>query len=173
MAHPSSCTFGLLALGTRVAPYRGKVQTADLLHSVYEYRKLLSREQLLGGRMDATERMRLGDLEHQLSTDSPARPDAPRRRYVRSELHLSAMVKAGGRVHTVEVVNLGGGGLCVAPAPNLRGGERAVVRIVLHESGREYQYPVQAGWVVRGGPKSAMGLPFVGAPLLLKQPEVQ
>jgi len=140
--------------------------TDDLLHSVYEYRKLLSQEQLLGLRMSAEARARLDELERLLAAHNGP-PGAPRRRHARTELRMNATVKASGRVHPVKIVNFGGGGICVEPAPNLRGGERAVVRLVSTETGREYQYPVQARWVHRSGQASAMGMPFVGAPLLI------
>jgi len=129
---------------------------------VYEYRKLLARRELLGHRLDVESRARLGALETLFAAD----PDEQhRRRYARCEVSVPATVKASGRVQAVRVVNVGGGGFCVAPAPSLRPGERAVVRIVSSESGAEYHYPVQALWVRRTDGDSAMGLPFVGAPL--------
>jgi len=145
------------------------VASQEILHSVYEYRKLLSQQQLLGDQLAAPARRRLADLEDRLADGAPVVPGAPRRRFARASTQIVATVKAGGRVHPVQIVNVGGGGMCVEPAPALRGGERAVVRVVSGETGCEYQYPVEARWVHRSGRASLMGLPFVGAPLLLRE----
>lgn len=139
----------------------------DVLHSVYEYRKLLSQQQLLGGRLAEPSRRRLAELEARLSSRATSVPGAPRRRFARASTQINATLKAGGRVHPVQIVNLGAGGMCVEPAPALRGGERAVVRVASSVTGREYRYPVEARWVRGSGETSTMGLPFVGAPLLV------
>jgi hypothetical protein len=135
---------------------------SDVLQHVYEYRKLLARQAMLGNKLDTGSRERLAALER-LFAANPL--DSHRRKYARCEVAVSATLKSSGRVHAVQVINMGGGGLCVQPAPQLRPGERAVVRIVSSETGAEYHYPVQAQWVHRTGSGSAMGLPFVGAPL--------
>jgi hypothetical protein len=89
------------------------------------------------------------------------------RRHARCDVKYPATVQMGRRVHPVEVVNLGGGGLRVEPAPPLREGERALLRIVSLERGAVYQYSVQAGWVENRAQGSAMGMPFIGAPRVL------
>ena len=135
---------------------------SDVLQHVFEYRKLLARRDLLGQRLDEESRTRLDALER-LFAASPH--DEHRRRHARCDVSVPATVKAGGRIQAVQVVNVGGGGLCVVPAPRLQPGERAVVRIISRENHLEYHYPVQAQWVDRNTESSAMGLPFVGAPL--------
>ncbi len=136
----------------------------DVLKHVYEYRKLLARSALLGPKLDDDSRERLDALERLFAADDSERT-VHRRKHARCEVNVRATVKAGGRIQTVNVVNVGGGGMCVQPAPQLRPGERAVVRIVSRESGAEYHYPVQAQWVHRSDTSSSMGLPFVGVPL--------
>ncbi len=136
----------------------------DVLQFVYEYRKLLARRDLLDARLDRASAERLVALEKLFA---PEPDDGPHhRRYARCDVSMRATVKAGGRVESVQIVNVGGGGLCVSPAPALRKGERAVVRVVDPQSRSAYHYPVQASWVQgsQDGP-SLMGLPFVGAPL--------
>lgn len=146
----------------------------DVLHFVYEYRRLLARRDLLAGKLDSDSAERLEALERLFAPD----PDegavdygGKRRQHSRCEVQLWATLKAGGRVHSVRVVNVGGGGMRVEPAPAIRQGERAVVRVRSQESGREYAYPVQAQWIHRAQDGSSMGLPFVGVPLQLGTPQ--
>jgi hypothetical protein len=138
----------------------------DLIHFVYEYRKLLARRDLLGARLDPDGRERLEALERLFAPgEEEARSHrVHRRRYARCDLDLRATIKMAGRVHVVRVVNLGGGGMCVTPAADLRGGDRGVVRIIT-AAGRAYHYPVQAKWLRTTGSSTIMGLPFIGVPL--------
>jgi len=141
----------------------------DVLQFVYEYRKLLARKGMLNQRLDGASAERLTALEKLFA---PGPDDGPHhRRYARCPVSLRATVKAGGRVQPVLIVNVGGGGLCVSPAPSLRSGERAVVRVFDPTSRSTYHYPVHASWVRSGaqGP-SFMGMPFVGAPLHVATP---
>jgi len=77
---------------------------------------------------------------------------------------MPAILQMGHRVEEVDVVNIGGGGLCVEPAPLLRKGQRAVIRLVSHEGCTAYHYRVEAGWTRRTPHGSAMGMGFVGTP---------
>jgi hypothetical protein len=136
----------------------------EVLHHLYEYRRLLARSELLGAKLDAASRARLEALA-KLFAPGPSEPR--RRKHSRCDVDVSATVKAGGRVHAVHIVNVGGGGMCVAPAPQLRPGERAIVRVISPLA--EIHYPVQAQWVHRTETGSAMGMPFVGAPLQIQR----
>jgi hypothetical protein len=137
----------------------------DVLQFLYEYRRLLSRLDLFGAAFEPHARDRLAALHRLFAPDSADLPGPARRRHARCDVRVPAIVKAGGRVEPVEIINVGGGGLCAQPAPSLQAGERAVVRIVSAENFREYHYPVQAQWVRRVRGTSMMGMPFVGAPL--------
>ena len=77
---------------------------------------------------------------------------------------MPATLRMGRHVEQVDVVNIGGGGVCVEPAPLLRKGQRATIRVVSLEQGTAYHYPVEAGWARRTGHGSAMGMGFVGTP---------
>ena len=138
----------------------------DILHFLYEYRQLLARRDLLGNKLDPDSVDRLDALER-LFAAGAEEPGSGlfKRRYARCDIGVWGTLKAGGRVHSVRVVNVGGGGICIKPAPAIRQGERAVVRIVSRETGREYAYPVQAEWIHRSQNESSMGMPFVGVPL--------
>lgn len=145
---------------------------ADLLDLIYQYRRLLVRQEILGNAFGEDGQERLANLEKLFGKD-PEDTGAVKlglpytRRHARCDVKFPATVQMGRRVHPVDVVNLGGGGLRVEPAPPLRQGERAVVRIVSMDSGAVYQYPVEASWTDRGPGSSAMGMPFVGAPRVL------
>jgi hypothetical protein len=135
----------------------------DVLHLVYEYRRLLARQDknTLGPR--AFERLQA--LERLFGSE-PARRERPdgKRQHARCDVNFPATIRArGGRVQPVNVVSMGGGGVRVTPAPALRPGDEAVIRIV-GEDDRLYQYGVKVGWVQRDSESSAMGMPFVGVP---------
>jgi hypothetical protein len=138
----------------------------NLLKLVYEYRRLVARRDLMQGDLSIASSERLVGLERLFGRDpdDDSGATAHRRRFARCELQMPATVRVGRRVQAVNVVNLGGGGLCVSPAPPLKPGERAVIRIVSPENDSIYHYPVQASWVQRSTANSAMGMPFVGAP---------
>jgi len=158
-------------VGTAVALLRGQVQRDDLLWKVYEYQRLLAQASVFGDRLGAESRNRLAQLERDLEQGAQVTPSGPRRRFARASVDLRATLKAGGRVHPVHVVNLGGGGLCVEPAPTLQSGERAVVKLTSAETGESYAYPVEARWTKRSARMSTMGLPFVGVPLRTLSPK--
>lgn len=141
----------------------------NLLHLVYEYRRLVARRDLMQGQMGRRTQARLEALEKLFGrdpddTDPAITPGQRRRRYARAEVSVPATIKMGRRVQAVNVVNLGGGGVCVTPAPPLREGERAVIRIVADDRDSVYHYPVEAKWVRRDPDTSEMGMPFIGAP---------
>ncbi len=136
----------------------------DLLELVYEYRRLLSRRDALGGQLnDAGERRLLG-LERLFGAEPDDRKRFTRRRHARCDIRLPATININGRVEPVNVVDLGGGGLRIEPAPVLSAGQRAQLRIVSPDTGRMYVFTVEAKWEERSSSRSTMGLPFVGAP---------
>jgi hypothetical protein len=137
---------------------------SDLLDLVYEYRRLLARRDVNGGRMSESIERRLLGLERLFGADPDDLGHRSRRRHARCEVRLPATIKIGDRVEPVDVVDIGGGGLRVEPAPMLKPGGRAQIRIVSHDTGRVYFYQVEAKWVARDASRSTMGLPFVGAP---------
>ncbi len=136
----------------------------DLLQLVFEYRRLVVHRSLLNGKLSRANRLRLAGLEQLFGQDPEDRAVRHRRRYARCEVRMPATLQTGRRVEHVDVVNLGGGGLCVEPAPLLRKGQRAVIRMVSLEQGTAYHYTVEAGWARRTALGSAMGMGFVGTP---------
>ena len=142
----------------------------DVLQFVYEYRKLLARRGMLKQQLEPASAERLAALEKLFAPGTDRGPH--KRHYARCPVRLRATVKAGGRVQPVVIVNVGGGGLCVSPAPSLHSGERAVVRVFDPRSRSTYHYPVHASWVrdAADDGDSLMGMPFVGAPLHVATP---
>ncbi len=135
----------------------------DLLHLVYEYRRLLARRDLATMDLSEAGAMRLDALAKLFGTEPGDESYERRRRYARVDVALAATIAVGRQVHEVSIVNLGGGGVRVEPAPPLQPGERTVIRIVASDVGSVYHYPVEASWRAGGG-RSAMGMPFVGTP---------
>jgi len=143
---------------------------ADLLSMLYEYRKLAARDELLGDRLPACDQRRLEALDRLFAADpddtNPSiRCGQPRRRHARADVDIPATVTVQGRPERVRIINVGGGGVCVEPAPPLRAGEHAVIRVFI--GGREYHYPVCARWARTTANGSTMGMPFTGPPLRL------
>lgn len=146
---------------------------SDLLKAVYDYRNLLSRRDLLRMRLSAEEVARLDALEKLFEWrpeegGPTSLPLALRRRFARCDVRVPASVKAGSTVQPVVVVNLGGGGVVVEPAPSLKRGELTVLKIRVTSIGREFQFPCQAKWLAGGLNQSAMGLQFIGVPIELR-----
>jgi hypothetical protein len=83
-------------------------------------------------------------------------------------VRLPATIQIGKRVEPVDVVDLGGGGVRVEPAPVLAPGQCATIRIVSVETGCMYVYTVEAKWCDRSASRSTMGMPFVGTPKQLR-----
>jgi len=136
----------------------------DLLQLVFEYRRLVVHRALLSGKLSVANRQRLVGLERLFGQDPEDRSQRHRRRHARCEVRLPATLKMGRHVENVDVVNIGGGGVCVEPAPLLRKGQRASIRVVSLEQGTAYHYRVEAGWARRTGQSAAMGMGFVGTP---------
>ncbi len=142
----------------------------DLLQLVYEYRRLCARAEAFAGKLPPQAETRLAALE-KLFGEEPASAQASQpRRHARCDLNIPATIKIDGNVQPVKVVNLGGGGVCVSPAPNLKPGQRALLRIVGGDACSVFQYQVKGGWTFREEQDSHMGLPFVGAPVELSKP---
>ena len=131
----------------------------ELLQLVYEYRRLDARAAAYAGPLRPMAQKRLSALEKLFGQE----PDSPRR-HARCDISLPATIKINGNVQPVQLVNIGGGGVCVSPAPKLREGEAAVLRVVASDAKTVYQYQVKGGWTWRDEGQSQMGLPFVGAP---------
>ena len=145
---------------------------SDLLELVYEYRSLLAKEAQEDA-LEAAASQRLQALSRLFGSE-PSQADAEgsvrRRRHARCDLEVSATLKIGEDVHPVAVINVGGGGLCVSPAPELSSGKNATISIVSDDCCKIYQYEVRAGWVQRSRGRSSMGMPFVGAPRAMPLP---
>ncbi len=140
----------------------------SLVHLVFEYRRLLARRELMDGELSRSSARRLASLEKLFGEEPDENKETMglqfRRRHARCEVRVPATIKMGGAVQAVDVTNLGGGGVRIEPAPALKRGERAVVRIVSLDTGSIYHYPVTAGWSERSAQQSAMGLGFAGVP---------
>ncbi len=141
----------------------------DLLEMVFEYRRLLARSEATDGNMTQQTEARLRALENLFGREPSVQGAAPRR-HARCDVKRTATLRVGDRVQAVSVVNLGGGGVCVSPAPNLAEGQRAVLRVVGDDQQTVYQYPVRAHWTRRGEDSSQMGMPFVGRPSVEGRP---
>jgi hypothetical protein len=140
----------------------------DVMDLIFEYRRLIARRDVMAVDLSVPARARLAGLEKLFGggNDNVAANDdgTRRRRHARVEVNIPATVRVGDRVHSVQIVNVGGGGLCIEPAMDLRQGELAILRVVSSDAGRIYQYEVEASWVDDGPERSAVGMPFIGIP---------
>ena len=133
-----------------------------LLRDVYEYRNLLGRREIVAVPLEDAELNRLAELDRNLAWQPGT--SGRRRRYQRVNVVMGGQIKVGRQHAAVDIANLGGGGLVVAPAPPLGRGELTVVRIVDAMASREYHFPAQVAW--RNA--DAVGLAFFGIPIELR-----
>ena len=144
----------------------------ELFELVFEYRRLVARRDA-GGDLPLADRRRLAGLDLLLGRE-PAEPgdtvegDAGRRRHARCEVHLVADLRVDGRVMPVDVVNLGGGGVCVIASEPLAAGARAALRLRAPRSGQVWECIARAAWVSQDDGRTFAGLRFVGAPVMLR-----
>ncbi len=137
----------------------------DLLQLVYEYRRLSARAEAYAGSLKPRAETRLAALEKLFGQEPGCEETTPPRRHARCELSVPATIKIDGNVQPVQLINMGGGGVCVSPAPKLKNGQTALLRIVASDTRRVFQYQVKCGWTCRSEIASQMGLPFVGPPV--------
>ena len=138
----------------------------NLLDLVFEYRSLLSNAEEFGD-LAPQESERLDALEKlfgQEPGERLANPKARHRKHARCETSMPATVRVRGRTHYAELRNLGGGGICISPAPQMELGEIATLHLVNEDTQREFFYQVQASWSHGRGLDSCMGMPFIGKP---------
>jgi hypothetical protein len=137
----------------------------DVMDLIFEYRRLLARRDLMATELSDQAVARLSALDRLFAGGAAANDESSgRRRHARVEVNVPATVRIDGRIHPVTITNIGGGGVCVEPAPQMKQGERAIIRIVSGDSERIYQYEVEASWIDRTPERSAVGMPFVGIP---------
>jgi hypothetical protein len=140
----------------------------NILKHICDYRTLRARRDLMRQTLPPDDVHRLEALELLFAFDpTELRNQAlarDRRRYMRLDVRIKATLAAGVRDTETRIINIGGGGLVVSPAPPLRKGELAVIRIKDRESHREYHLPVQAVWKAMMHDEVALGLTFVGMP---------
>lgn len=137
----------------------------DVIDLIFEYRRLLARRDLMAAPLSDQAMARLSALDRLFAGGAAANDEGSgRRRHARVDVSVPATVRVEGRVHAVNIINIGGGGLCIEPAPQMQRGDRAVIRIVSGDNERIYQYEVEATWIDRTPERSAIGMPFVGIP---------
>ena len=140
----------------------------NILKHICDYRTLRARRDLLRQTLPPDDVHRLEALELLFAFDpTEVRSQAlvrDRRRHMRLDVAIKATLAAGVRDTDTRIINIGGGGLVVSPAPAIRRGELAVIRIKDRESHREYHLPVQVVWKAMVGREPALGLCFVGMP---------
>jgi PilZ domain len=141
-----------------------------LFELVFEYRSLLARRKVEGKALDRSTRTRL-DALHRLLGREPTQAAGPagsgafsRRRHARCEVDLGATLRIGTTLASVDLVNLGAGGVCVLTPSPLPAGERGTLRIASPESGKTYECTVQVSWAADDAEQHLAGLRFVGAP---------
>jgi hypothetical protein len=147
----------------------------EALRSLFEYRFLLGRREMLRNGLGAPDRLRLEELGRLWQwrpedAGGSSVPPPQSRRFARCDVNMPGLLRARGDEAEVRIVNLGGGGAVVSGMPPLRPGELVLLKVRLPSLGREYQFPAQARWRQEGfGAASArVALAFVGLPLELR-----
>jgi len=146
--------------------------SSGILRLVYEYRNLLGRRDIVHMPLGDEERHELAELEQRFlwtgEATNVALPMALRRRFLRMNVRLTATMKVGREFTPVSIIDIGGGGLMVEPAPRLQVGDLTVVKVQDPTIGREYHLPAQVAWRQVRPKTSRMGLAFFGIPIELR-----
>lgn len=135
---------------------------------MYEYRRLSARAEAFAGTLRPGAQKRLSALEKLFGQEPGSYASDHPRQHARCDINVPATIKINGNIQPVQLVNMGGGGVCVSPAPKLKEGETALLRIVASDARTVFQYQVKGGWTWRNENESQMGLPFVGPPRELR-----
>jgi hypothetical protein len=131
----------------------------DILRLVCELRALHGRREN-GVPLDNAQHRRLDALERLfVATPEDDTPGPERRRWARLDVEIPAVVESRGLAHAVTIVKLGGGGLEIRPAIDVRRGEPAIVRVA-EGLPREVRLQARAVWQN----PAAIGLQFFGVP---------
>ncbi len=136
------------------------------LDLVYQYRKLLGKcESGLG--LDVEEIISLTTLEASFAPQQRAAPDE--RRYRRDRVDATCRLRGvEGLNDRVKLCEIGPGGLVCRQTPYVEEGTQLEVVIDDIEVGLSYRFTAKVAWLREDvGDDFALGLTFVGAPLLV------
>ena len=157
----------------------------DLIELVFEYRSLLARSGADASGLTLPARHRLEALHRLLGREplddgqqvEPAPSGADlldqggdppgllgRRSHARCDVELSGLLRLGGELLPVVVLNLGAGGVCVSAPEPLAADQKAALRISSPETSRVYECVAEVTWSHEqsGGGAWLAGLRFVG-----------
>lgn len=138
-----------------------------LLDLVFRYRMLLGKCDLaIGLSFDEIDEM--CDLEAEFAAEE-RNPAAHRRRFRRSPVAMSALIRGEKYNDHVKVTQLGAGGLECRGAPFLEEGER--VEIVIDVEDHSYRFRARAVWVREDSADCRVAFAFEGIPVLVQGPQ--
>ncbi len=137
----------------------------DVIDMIFAYRTLLAQRSKQG--LSAAKEAQLNGVERLMNCDM----EPGWRAHDRVEADRSATIEVDGERHDVRVVNMSGGGVCIASAPPLPQGERATLHV--QGCGFIYQLGVVVRWYRGTTEGSVMGMPFVGTPVAIPDPRDQ
>jgi hypothetical protein len=148
----------------------------DLVAHLYEYRTLIGCRDELHEALSGAERERLDALERLFHWRAPdgtdVLPSLVRRRMARCDVDITASILVGARRSAAVIVNLGGDGLALDPAPRLAAGVHAVVVVEDEGDGREYRFPIEIRWCRSYRQHAALGARFRGVPVEIRRQRV-
>lgn len=132
-----------------------------LVETIYRYRTLIGKCEL-GCGLDWDEIEQLTSIERAFALDRG--PSG--RRFKRSPVRATAILR-GDRIHDrVDVVEIGPGGLVARTAPFIARGEH--VEVVLELAAISYRFRAVGIWLKDDGDDYKVGLAFVGVPICLR-----
>lgn len=138
-----------------------------LLDLVFRYRTLLGKCDLAIG-LSFEEIDEMCDLEAELAVEERSQA-AHRRRYRRSLVAMSALVRGEKYNDHVKVTQLSAGGLECRGAPYIEEGEH--VEIVIDVEDHSYRFSARAVWLRDDGADYRIAFAFEGIPVLVQGPQ--
>ena len=132
----------------------------NLLEMIFEYQRLVSREERLDITLEEAERVRCMGLRRLLQGEVP---DTRNRFFARARMAMPVQFTRPGGFEIGEIRNLSGGGFCIATPRPPEPGTRLVVRVAEPAFGCEYVFPCRVVWRAERGP-GRMGVQMDGVP---------
>jgi len=131
-----------------------------MVETIFQYRTLIGKSEL-GCGLDWEEIEQVTLIEHEFVADR----GKSGRRFRRSPVELSGILR-GDRINDrVDIVEIGPGGLVACGAPFIARGEQ--IEVVLDVDGLSYRFRAVGIWLKDDGDDYKVGMAFVGVPICL------
>lgn len=133
-----------------------------IVERVYEVRRLAAKCEA-GHGLEWDEVHELNSLEAEFGHGDR------RRRFPRTGISISALVRRGERTDRVLVADIGPGGLRCFDCPRIREGDTVELQLRSDDESAIYRFVARAAWVEQTDEGNWVGFAFVGSPIQMRK----